>query len=427
MGLWQRIFGREDRPLVVEGTSVTIRREEIAARLRRPEAPNFGDEAQGPCDRCGAALAEVLITTGGALGDPDLWRDHPIAVDGWACAGCGVFRYPRRMAPERIQQILDEGAAHGQAGRVTEAEHCFARVVWDWPGYFPGHINYAEATRSRLHVARDLDAAQRRRLTERMREQYEAALASYAEHPSPAFVPPVARACLTLAEVALQAGARERAFRMADQCLKLPSVAAEDAERARAIQRWVDERHDLFEEAAKILKPYLRFREAEAAGKSVDTGEERKRVADALEKLEQHVAAAPGSWQGAWLLAKARTSISGAESAWADWERAAAAHPRQPEIARDYSLELLLVDRVAEARRVARAIHEAHPDDATLLCNLAVAEVLSGDLAEARRCCDASLALDPSDPVAATLKRKLAALKPDGPLPRTLRELERRS
>ena len=90
------------------------------------------------------------VTTGGAMGDPELWRDHPVAVDGWACAGCGKLRYPRRMAPGAITGFSVEGVEHGRAGRFADAELCFARIVWDWPGYLPGHLNYAEALRSRL-------------------------------------------------------------------------------------------------------------------------------------------------------------------------------------------------------------------------------------------------------------------------------------
>ena len=156
MGFFDKLLGRKDeRPLVREGQTLTLRRREIAEYLKRPEQPNRTDEPQPPCETCRKDLEEVFITTGGPLGDDDVWRDIPIAVDGWACVGCGVFRYPRKIAPEQIVAWSNEGAAHGHAGRFAEAELAFVRIVWNWPGYVAGHVNYAEATRDRLRLTGD--------------------------------------------------------------------------------------------------------------------------------------------------------------------------------------------------------------------------------------------------------------------------------
>src|ERR1041384_2804207 len=162
--------------MIVQPGIVVLRRKELAEPIRRPTKPNFSDELPGPCDKCGRPLAEVFITTGGGLGDPELWRDHPVAVDGWACVACGVFSYPRRISPARITELATEGVEHGRAGRFAEAELCFARMVWNWPGYVAGHLNYAEALRDRLHQAPPGDDAARRRVTRRMIEQYEEAV-----------------------------------------------------------------------------------------------------------------------------------------------------------------------------------------------------------------------------------------------------------
>src|SRR6185295_223084 len=108
-----KLLGRSDEaPIMTEGQTVALRRREIAAILRPPAEPNFGDAPQPPCERCGRPLDEAFITTAPPLGDPDVWRDHPVAVDGWVCVSCGVFRYPRRMTPARIQELTEEGAAH---------------------------------------------------------------------------------------------------------------------------------------------------------------------------------------------------------------------------------------------------------------------------------------------------------------------------
>ena len=83
----------------------------------------------------------MFITTGGLKGDSRPLADLPIAVDGWACVTCGVFRYPRNDSVDTIHELTEQGVAHGQADRFAEAELCFARVVWNWPGYALGHGN----------------------------------------------------------------------------------------------------------------------------------------------------------------------------------------------------------------------------------------------------------------------------------------------
>jgi hypothetical protein len=113
VGILARIFGRADREMIVSPGVVVLRRKELAEALRRPDKPNFSDDTPPPCDQCGKPLAELFITTGGERGDPELWRDHPVAVDGWACVACGVFSYPRRISPSRITQLATEGVEHG--------------------------------------------------------------------------------------------------------------------------------------------------------------------------------------------------------------------------------------------------------------------------------------------------------------------------
>src|SRR5690348_4887737 len=171
---------------------IVFRRRELAELMKQPKEANFSDEPQRPCEQCGKPLAEALITTGGPLGDPELWRDVPVAVDGWACLGCGVFRYPRRIEPAAITALVEQGVEHGKAGRYADAEWHLARVVWNWPGYLTGHLNYAEALRDRLHHTERGDDQLKRRIVHRLIEQYELAVESYRKHPNPAAVGPIA-------------------------------------------------------------------------------------------------------------------------------------------------------------------------------------------------------------------------------------------
>jgi len=425
VGLFARIFGRADREMIVQPGVVVLRRKELADALRRPDKPNFSDEVPPPCDKCGRPLTEVFITTGGGLGDPELWRDHPVAVDGWACGTCGVFSYPRRISPARITELATEGVEHGRAGRFAEAELCFARLVWDWPGYVAGHLNYAEALRDRLHRAPPEDDAARRRVTRRMIEHYEEAVEAFTRDRGPQVAAgSISRACITLAELAIQDRAFDRARRYLDLCLGLDAIPEVNKISARELAEYVATRRDLFDEAAKVLSPRIRL--AGRRARLPATPDERKAVVDAIDRLEQHIALAPDRWQAVWLHAKALHLVGKDGIALDVWRRAFERFGHQRELARDFGIELLEVDRHAEARDVNRALTERMPEDATLWCNLAVTELLCGDLDAAGQALDRSLVLDPGDKIACTLRERLAGYRRGEPLPRTLKELERR-
>jgi hypothetical protein len=194
-------------------------------------------EAEAPsCPACGRPQDETLITTYSRGTDEELWRDVPVAVDGWACAPCGSLRYPRRMTPREILAIEAEATTHGRAGRFVEAERCFVRVVWDWPGYVIGHVNYADATRERLRHTPEADTARRRILSQRILEQLEQAVAGHVKESDARVAKVVAHAQLTLGEVALEIGDPERARRAADECAKLPALSEPHQTRLRELR-----------------------------------------------------------------------------------------------------------------------------------------------------------------------------------------------
>ena len=108
------------------------------------------------------------------------------------------------------------------------------------------------------------------------------------------------------------------------------------------------------------------------------------------------------------------------------WRALVTSHPHERDVVREAALALLRADAVEEAREVNRAATGYLPRDATIWCNRAVTELLCGDLGEARRCLDRSDALDPADPIAAAVRRRLVECERGAPRPATLRELERR-
>ncbi len=196
------------------------------------------------------------------------------------------------------------------------------------------------------------------------------------------------------------------------------------AKTGRELAEYVHTRRDLFDDASKVLSTRIRLSDRPA--RPPTTPEERKQVADATEKLEEHMRLAPDRWQAAWLHAKALHLLGQHTEAFAAWQRAFERFGDQRDLARDYALELLEAGRTTESRAVNRAIAERLPEDATLWCNLAVSELLCGDLDAAETAIETSRALDPADKIASRLKIRLGFYRRGTPLPRTLDDLERR-
>jgi tetratricopeptide (TPR) repeat protein len=422
MGWLDRLLGRKRGMEVRDGVCL-FRVREFGDYLKPPAAANFTDDGPQICGGCNRAMAELLLTTGGPGCEPDVWRDVPIAVDGWACVECGTFRVPRKMTPAQINGFVDEGARAGKAGQFAEAEWWFTRVTWDWPGYLLGHLNLGEALSSRLRQSPDLEPPVRRVLKTRMRDQYEAAVDSYQRSPDPTLLQIIVRAQLILAELAIEDRAFDRARRSLRAVAEQTGVDEALTTRANELQQYLDERGDLFDAAVVVLDPYLDYMNRQP--KPIETPEERTRVVQALEDLQRHYQLAPTRWQTAWQIAKGRAALDGIEAAIESWRRAWTTHPGQRDIARELSLALLRTDRVKEALEVNRAIVEAIPGDATLWCNLAVCELLNGNLTDARRCVEKCRVIDPADPIAGAVEKQVARCEAGAALPRTLRELER--
>ena len=217
-----------------DGEMVVFRTPELAKTLLRPVEPNFVDEPMGDCDACQKPFEEVFLTTGGLLGDPDLFRDMPVAVDGWMCLGCGTLRYPRRVEATQVNAWIMEGAEHGRAGRFAEAELCFLRVTWDWPGYPVAHVNLAEATRDRIkRTGGAIDAATRKRLVQRMLDNDEDAIEGHSKRPAKGSIPVVAHACKAGAELAMQEQSFDRARRFLTRLMMTDGISQADVERGR--------------------------------------------------------------------------------------------------------------------------------------------------------------------------------------------------
>lgn len=406
----------------VDGEPVLlVQDEELVRHLRRPDDANRSTSPPTTCgNKCGAALEERILATDLPGGSAELWDRAPIVLDVWVCLRCGSILYPRSITPERLISFGRRGAELARANRFREAEWWFTRITWDWPSWPNGHIDLSQALRGRLAAATDV--ATRSRLQRRAEAALDMAIQLAEREPAECSAE-LAFAYLGLAELAMERRAPEVARRAIDSCLAVPGLPPASAARAEEIGRYLDEERYIFADAAEIIGPYLDLSDRPAA--PVDTPDARKRLMQAVESLEAHYDAHPAHWQSIWMAAMARATLGQTQQSLELWRRAWSDHPAEGHIVREYGRALLRVELNEEARDVNRDATERLPDDALHWCNRAVTEVLCGDLAAARSSVHRSRELDPQDPIAKALERRLASLSPDR-LPRSLRELEGR-
>lgn len=134
---------------------------------------------------------------------------------------------------------------------------------------------------------------------------------------------------------------------------------------------------------------------------------DRRRLRKAIAELEQHAASLPQMWNVWWLLGMARRSAGDPEGAYEAFRVAYRAGPNESAVMREYSGQCLALGLGSEAVTLARRNCAAHPDDAGLRSNLALALMVADDMPAAAEECAKARAMEPDDPVTAALDRMI--------------------
>lgn len=421
MGLFD--FFRRARQPRVDGLQLCLLEDEAFAReLRRPDSGVGEEQRQVECGRCGSDHVEVIVATDLPNGSAELWNHYPIVIDGWMCSGCSSLAYPRPMHPKQITDMGKRGSELGRQKRWREAQWWFTRLTWSWPDWPNGYVDLAYTLRARrdeetdrtvqIHLAR-LEA-------EALQLAIETARAALDGNPD--LVDLIAHSHLQAAELDIERRAIDAARASVEAVVALANVSEDRLARASELAEYIEGERWVFADAADVIGPYMDL--MGRPGKSTDDA--RHEVASAVLALEGHYELHPAHWQSIWMAAKGHAALGDARRSLDLWRRAWKDHPDQPDIIREYGLSLLTSRLHDEALRLNRDAVERFPEDSTLWCNLAVVELLCGDLARAKTCCDTSRRLDPSDPVARALETRMVALDPND-LPQSLAELEGRA
>jgi tetratricopeptide (TPR) repeat protein len=186
---------------------------------------------------------------------------------------------------------------------------------------------------------------------------------------------------------------------------------------ARRLTQAEADRHDaLTARGWALTKPLLVLRGPEPSARP--GWYSRWRLRRAIRCFERALEVNPESWWSMWALGKIYQRLGEQATAFDWFARAHAIRPGQPDLAREGGIAALLLGRAEEALTLCRAAVSGKPDDAGLVCNLALAYCLAGQDADAELCAADAAGHDTSDGISYTVLgfiREVAAGKRQRP------------
>ncbi|WP_437988017.1 tetratricopeptide repeat protein [Sorangium sp. So ce117] len=336
------------------------------------------------CERCDRPLRQVVFTTAGRGAQAEIWREYPLAIDGWMCRGCGWSAMPRFLSAEESGQYGREAAAHASNGQFDDAEFWLRRIIGSWPGCAPGYAELGQLSSARAEAATDPEAKERHR-SEAEAWFRRAVLADPDRKLAGVRVP--------LARTLALNGKERDAFEVLDGLLCDAALPASVRTEAETLATDLRDGKALFSRAAEMSRCLA----LEPPSKPLTTADR-----DALERaraLLRQAAERKGTFPTLWFLGKVEMRLGDMDAALAAFQRAHAIDPEQPDGCRELGAVYLELDRAHDALPVARRAIELRPDDAGLHCNLALILLLTGDVEGALAKATSALSLDPTDAI----------------------------
>jgi len=313
-----------------------------------------------------------------------------------------------------VKDLQDRGIGHATHGRFAEAEPCFLLAreqvsgVQQWTNLGSLYTDWAKA----LFAAGKESEAQRRT------EQSAAAFEEAFKAPGG---PPIAQAHYLLAGDYYELGKRDKAIAQLEKLLLRSDAQPADRERAHhmldsfvrdppvalSVKAWAE--HDqAFKKGSGLISPHLIVA---GGARRTPTAADRADLKKGIDRLKRVVALNPRNWAAYWLTGKAQEALGDAPAAYEALKRAGAIHPYHPDVAREECGALLNLGRASEGLAVARRAVKYNPEDPGLRANLALAELLDGDVAAAEGDAVKAQAAAPDDAVTRSLLKVINEVK----------------
>jgi tetratricopeptide (TPR) repeat protein len=389
----------------------------VRAKALPNEPGQWGRSDMSACEKCTAVVRRVVFTTAGE-GEQQiaLWREYPLAVDGWLCAQCGWAAVPRRMSAREVTDCIQTGVQHAQKGVLNDAEYWFRRAACSWPDYSPGLANLAELLISRA-AAPGRDVSERHALREAAERYFRRALEKDPTNLA-------ANQVVSLARLEAWAGREDEALGRLEALERGDHLSANVRRDVDALRAQIKQGRALFSRASELAGNLILVH---GRAPSPLSKIEREHLLKASRLLEDASARNPTAFANWWMLGKVRQRLGEHRAALEALRLSLKCDASQIDGCREYVAVCLELGEGTEAVRVARHACELRPGDAGLQSNLAVAQLIAGQIDDAVRTVEAAVKADPVDKITRALEARIAAVREGRrPVPRTLAELEGR-
>ncbi len=366
------------------------------------------------CPRCGASMEDALLIS-------RLPTDHadaavaPKVVDGWACFSCRAVSGPRFLSAERSAEWGKHGADHAHAKNFGAAEWWFTRIASSWPDYPAAWMDISTALRAWFDAT--TVATEKRSLNERRHAAVRRA-AKELERDLRRTPPHTATSILfQYAHSAIDTNDVSEARRVA-AILESIDGPPEFVARRDELTKWLATEPEVFRAAADVIGPHIQL--VDERGQPVAESK-RTSVAEAAATLEGHYDR-HGAWRSLWIAAKGWQALGERERALAAWLKAEQHHGDVLEVVTESALACLLAERHEEAREINRRATVRMPAQSFAWSNLAMCEVLCGDIEAARAAVTHALKLE-DHPRTRLLANAVETWAASGRLPKTFAEM----
>ncbi|WPD21237.1 MAG: tetratricopeptide repeat protein [Candidatus Electrothrix scaldis] len=149
----------------------------------------------------------------------------------------------------------------------------------------------------------------------------------------------------------------------------------------------------------------------------------RRRMRKAIQYYKEALEINPAGWSSMWFIGKIYQRLGDHATSLEWFTRAYMLNPTDPNMAREAGLAALDCGEAKTALTFCQAAVDNKPDDYGLLCNLALAHMLSGNDEAAVQCATRAVEADPTDEISANVQKLVCDVR-DGKChrPKTMEE-----
>jgi tetratricopeptide (TPR) repeat protein len=184
-----------------------------------------------------------------------------------------------------------------------------------------------------------------------------------------------------------------------------------------------DKHNDLFEQGSDLIRPYMQLVGSEYS--PADSEQAREELERGISLLRQSIAIHPENWSAYWIIGKAYQALNDVQQAYQAFLQAFELCKTNPDVAREYMFEALKLGKAENGIKAAQHAVSLKQDNAGLVANLALAYFIGGQLDDALKAVEHSLAISPEDQITKNLKDYIEAVKEGRmPQPKTLLEMD---